>query len=205
MAWGTLLQSAFLTVDANYEFLEDGTDAIVLALNPREGGSVVFHYDAAGTTDDLEIQVLQGHRISTGNGLDGATAADDLELDTAADGFTTDDDMNGTYIIMTSGGEQGEGRQISDSVAADDGVNLTHALSGVPSAAETYDLYKFGYAVEMTLSPAALTSSDDDPLHSKPISFDARNGQYIAFRARASGATDAHRVRASYQVDGVAV
>ncbi len=70
MAWGTITESAYLTLDANFEFFTDGTDAIVLALNPRETASITFNVDAAGTTDDLEIEILQGHILSTGNGLD---------------------------------------------------------------------------------------------------------------------------------------
>lgn len=202
MAWGTFTESDFLTVDANFEFLVASGQAVVLALNPRETATLAFNIDAAGTTDDLEIEILQGHRISNGNGLDGATAADDLELNTTADGFTTDDDMNGLYIIMTSGDEAGEGRLIVDSVAADDGVNLSHALSGTPSAAETYALYRFA-PYRITLDPQ--TTIDSDNQNNASVSVTAVNGQYVAVVARATGATDAHRVRMSYQVDGVSV
>ena len=71
MAFGPVNTSAILTVDDDFEFLTDGTDAIVIQLTPRETATLNFVVDAAGTTDDLEIEVIQGHRISTGNGLDG--------------------------------------------------------------------------------------------------------------------------------------
>jgi len=203
MAFGTFTESIFLTVDANFEFMESvaGT-AIVLTLNPRETVSILFNVDAAGTADDLEIEILQGHRISTGNGLDGATGAADIELDTAADGFSTDDDMNGLYIIMTSGDESGEGRLIIDSVASDDGVVLSHDLSGTPSATETYDLYRFS-PFRFTMDPQTTISSNAQ--NNDSITMNAVNGQFVAIVARADGATDAHRIQLSHQVDGVSV
>ncbi len=202
MAFGTRTTSDFLTVDADFEFFIASSDAIVLALNPRETVSFLITFDAAGTTDDLEVQVLQGHRLSTGNGLDGGTGAADVELNTTADGFSTDDDMNGRYLIMTSGGERGEGRLITDSVAADDGVILDHDLSGTPSAAETYDLYTFHVVSQFLIDSA--TPTEDIP-HHQGISVNAVSGQFVAVRVRRDGATDAHRAVLSFQVDGVSV
>lgn len=203
MAWGTFTESDFLTLDGNYEFFIASSDAIVLALNPGESVTFRFHVDDVGTTDDVTVQVLQGHRISNGNGLDGATSASDVELDTAADGFSSDDDMNGTYIIMTSGDERGEGRLITDSVAADDGVNLSHALSGTPSASETYALYAFFETIAFDIDVTSGAPSDSVP-HNAGVAVSAFNGQYVAVRAK-SGSTDAHRIRLSYQVDGVSL
>ncbi len=101
---------------------------------------------------------------------------------------------------MTSGGEQGEGRLITDSVAADDGVNLSHALSGTPSAAETYDRYRFS-PFRITMDPQTTLTSDAQ--NNAGITVHAANGQYVAVVARSTGATDAHRIIMSYQVDGV--
>jgi hypothetical protein len=202
MAFGSVTQSEFLTVDGDYEFFKDdaGNDAIAIQLTPGERCTFRFHMDAVGTTDDLEIEVLQGHRISNGNTLDGATAADDLELDTAADGFSNDDDMNGTFIVMTSGDERGEGKMIDDSVASDDGVNLENALSGTPSAGESYALYNLEATAWAYIDSAA---ADDDNPHRAGVTVGAEDGEWVLVRARANGATDAHRVRMSYQVDGV--
>lgn len=202
MSFGKAMEAAILTVDAAFEFLTNGTDVIVIKLHPRETVTFFFNVDAAGTTDDLEIEVLQGHLLSSGNGLDGATGADDLELNTAADGFSTDDDLNGQYIIMTSGDEQGEGRLIIDSVAADDGVNLSHALSGTPDAAETYALYHFS-ALRFVMDPQTTISSDAQ--NNDGMTVHASNGRYVAIVARADGGTDAHRLQMSYQVDGVRI
>jgi hypothetical protein len=200
MAWSAVSTTDFLTCDANFEFLVESGQAKIITLNPRETAQLVFNVDAAGVTDDLEIEILQGHRISNGSGLDGATSTSDVELNTSVDSFTTDDDMNGLYIIMTSGGEAGEGRLIVDSVAADDGVNLSHALSGTPSATETYALYRFS-PFRFTMDPQ--TTVDSDNQNNAGITVHGANGEYVAVVARSTGATDAHRVRMSYQLDGV--
>ena len=202
MAWGTFTKSDFLLVDDDFEFFVASGQAIVLALNPRETVSILFNVDAAGTTDDLEIEVMQGHRISDGNGLDGVTTSSDLELDTAADSFATDDDMNGLFIVMTSGDEAGEGKLIVDSVAADDGVNLENALSLAPAATETYALYRLS-PLRVTMDPQ--TTLTDNAQNNDSVTVHAVNGQYVLIRARATGATDAHRVQLSYQRDGVSV
>ena len=202
MAWGTATESAFLALTQNYEFIEDATpDAIVLTLNPRELVNLIFtcDHDGAGT-DDIEIQILAGNQISTGNGLDGATSTSDVELDTAADGFSANGDMNGFYLVMTSGGERGEGRLIIASVAADDGVNLSHALSGTPSATETYDLYRFDILQELTVDLA-------DPAEGAPNNTGTivTGYQYVAAIARMDGATNTPKLKMTYHQDGVSV
>lgn len=202
MAFSSVTLSDLLTLDADYEFLEASGAAIAIQLNPGESVSMAFSADAAGTTDDIEIEVLCGHRISTGNGLDGATSASDIELDTVADPIANDDDLNGTFIVMTSGDEAGEGRLIVDSVAADDGVNLEHALSGTPSATETYDLYRLN---AYKLGIPMVNAISDDAQHNAGAVVDWSMGEWVLVRARSSGATDAHRLRMSYQKDGISV
>lgn len=201
MAWGTFTESAILTVDDSFEFITDGTDAIVLALNPRETATFLFNVDAPGTTDDLEIEILQGHRINNGFDLDGVTSTSDVELMTASDPIAADGDLDGTYIIFTSGNAQGEGRLIVASVASDDGVNLSHAGT-LAAAADTYARYRFS-AFRFTMDPQSTVDSDNQ--NNDGITVHAANGQYVAVVARATGATNAHRVQMSYQVDGVSV
>ena len=125
-----------------------------------------------------------------------------MELNTASDSFATDDDMNGTFIVMTSGDEQGEGKLITDSVAADDGVVLENGLSAAPSASETYALYRLGAVYNITLDSA--TPTDDIP-HNARVTVDAVDGEWVLVRARRDGTTDAHRARVSYQRDGVSI
>ncbi len=202
MAWGTRTDSDILTVDAAFEAFVEASDPLLITLNPRETVSITFHVDAAGTTDDLEIEILQGHQLSTGNTLDGTTSTTDVELDTAADGFSTDDDMNGLYIaFITSGAARGQVRLITDSVASDDGVVLSHAITAA-SAADPYALYKLS-PFRFVMDPQTTITSDAQ--NNDSITVDARNGRYILVSARADGGTDAHRVRVSYQVDGVSV
>ena len=203
MAWGTRTDSDILTVDADFEAFVEASDPLLITLNPREIVSITFHVDASDTTDDLEIEILQGHQLSTGNTLDGLTTTSDFELDTAADGFSTDDDMNGLYIaFITSGSSRGVVRLIIDSVASDDGVVPTHAVITTTAAGDPYALYKMS-AFRFIMDPQTTTSSDAQ--NNDSITVDARNGQYVLIVARADGATSTHRVRVSYQVDGVSV
>ena len=203
MAWGTRTDSDILTVDADFEAFVEASDPLLITLNPREIVSITFHVDASDTTDDLEIEILQGHQLSTGNTLDGLTTTSDFELDTAADGFSTDDDMNGLYIaFITSGSSRGVVRLIIDSVASDDGVVPTHAVITTTAAGDPYALYKMS-AFRFIMDPQTTTSSDAQ--NNDSITADARNGRYILIVARADGATSTHRVRVSYQVDGVSV
>lgn len=200
MAFGSVVESAFLTVGADYNFIKaSGGNAAEIVLNPRETATLRFNIDTAGATDDLEIEVLQGHRTSSGNGLAGASAANNVQLN-ASDGFTTDGDMNGFFITMTSGGEQGEGKLITDSVASNNAVTLASALSGTPSASETYDLFRLAGVAWRRVDSAA---GSDDNQHNAGVTVDAANGQYVLVRARATGSTDGHRVQMSHQVDGV--
>ncbi len=203
MAWGTRTDSDILTVDADFEAFVESSDPLLITLNPRETASITFHVDASDTTDDLEIEILQGHQLSTGNTLDGLTTTSDFELDTAADGFSTDDDMNGLYIaFITSGSSRGLVRLIVDSVASDDGVVPTHAVTTTTAAGDPYALYKLA-PFRFIMDPQTTTDSDNQ--NNDSITVDARNGQYVLISARADGATSTHRVRVSYQVDGVSV
>lgn len=202
MSFGVVSLSDFLTLDGSFEFFIESSDAIVLVLNPRETASLEFNVDAAGTTDDVEIQIVQGQRIKNGDGLDAVTSATVMDLDTAADPIAADDNLNGTWFVMTSGDEQGEGRLIIDSTAANDRITLDHALSGTPSAAETYARYRastYRFLIDMSAAIA------EDNTHSDGVTVSAVNGQYVLISARATGGTDAHRVRVSYQVDGVSI
>lgn len=203
MAWSSVLQSAVLTLDANYEFLKIAadTDALVLTMTPGLSGVLTLRTDVVGTpTDKVEIQVVAGPRISSGNTYDSVTDASNLELDSAAETwFTADNDANGLHLIQLDGGEQGEGRLIIDSASADDGVVLSHALSGAPSAGEQYALYAFGIVHELAIDAA--TAAEDEP-NTAHIPVNWQDGQYIAVKVRSSGATDAHRVRATYETDG---
>ena len=66
MAFGSVTESDILTVDGDFEFFVASGQAIAIQLTPRETAALKFNVDGAGTTDDLEIEILQGHRISSG-------------------------------------------------------------------------------------------------------------------------------------------
>ena len=202
MAWIGHVTSAKMDVDADFEFFTDGTDAIVVIANSRELINFVLTAHNPGTTDDLEWEILGGHRISNGNGLDGAASGTALDLNTTADGQADDDFYKSYYLIMTTGGERGQGRLITDFVASTDTVTLEATLSGTPSAGETYALYRFDVIQAGSITFAASAPTEDNPHH---VSTVIMGYQYIAFRARRSGVTDAIDAWISYDRDGVSV
>lgn len=208
MTWGTLTESAFLSVDDDFEFFVDAVgDPLVIALNPGESASLAFNIDDAGSTDNLEIEIVQGHRVSSGNTLDAATGAGtalgEIQLDTAADGFSSDDDLNGMFLaFITSGTLRGQGKLITDSQASDDSVVVENAFSATPSAGDPYALYR---AAPMRYGITLTAAASDEQQGNLRVTVYAEDGQYVLARARRTGTTDAHRVRMSYQVDGISV
>ncbi len=206
MGFGPVLESAFLTLTGNYEAfkLAADTTAVVITLKSRETATIMANIDSGGTTDDIDFAIWQGHILDTGNALDGAAGAADVQLDTAADPIATDDDLNGTYIHFTESGaaEEGEVRLITDSVATADRALLSHDLSGTPSAAETYDRYAFDHFPVVLDATTAI--GNDNPM-SKGFTIHGADGEKVVIVARTRGTpTDTHRMKISYQVDGVA-
>ncbi len=201
MAFDGVLQAAPLTLGSTAKFLKlaAGTDAVAIQLAFGETVSFQFNVDSAGTTDNVEIEILQGHRIKTGLGLDAASSTTSLDLNTASDPITVDDDLNSTFIVMTSGDERGEGAVITDSTDADDRVTIAPALSGTPSASETYDRY-IAQPTKRTIVMTAAVSSTN--LHALRHTTSWASGEWVLVRARATGATNAHRLNMSYQTDG---
>ena len=202
MAFG-LEATGVLTVTGDFQFIKTTAGAaIAVVLQPGETAKVNVWADAAGTTDNIEIEVLQGFVLASDEALDGASAADTLELNSSADSFASDDELNGTYLVMTSGDEEGEGALIEDSQASNDQVTLLTALSGTPSASETYSRYLLDPQVyTMDLSAAI----DDDTPHNLGIPVDSRDGQVVMLRARRTGSTDSHLIRVVIFSDGVSL
>lgn len=202
MAWGTFTESAYLTLDGDFEAVLEGSDAMSIALNPREAASMIFTVDVVGTTDDVEVRVLQGHQIVTGLGLDAGNSTVLVDLNTSSDPIAADGDETGTWFVMTSGDEQGEMRLVTDSTDTNDRITLDHALSGTPSASETYDRYRLK-AYDFLIDCGASVS--EDQIVTQGFTAYAEDGQYVLVMARATGATNAHRLKVSYQVDGVSI
>lgn len=200
MAFSAAVASDFLTLDADFEAFIASSDAVVIQLVFGESVTFRFNVDAAGTTDDVELEVMQGHRVfASALALDGAASATSLNLNTVSDAIAVDDDLNGTYLVMMTGGERGEMRLITDSAATGDVATLDHALSGTPSATETYLRYRMNIIRNTIDMSAAISESAP---HNKGISRNWTGGEFVAVRARATGATDTHRIQMSYSVDG---
>ena len=198
MAWSHVT-SAVLTCDANFEAFDDATNAIVLTPNPRELVNFTFSIASeVGETDDLEIQILGGQRITTGNALDAVTSATVMDLDTAAD-TQADDYYMGMYFLMTSGGEVKDVREIVDYTNSNDRTTLVRALSGTPSATETYDIFNLSVASQFIIT-AETTLTEDLPQKGGVL---VVGYPFLIARARATGGTNAHLALMSYSMDGV--
>ena len=202
MAWAATVElDDLLLLDEDYEFFKVSSEVAIITLNPRELLSLQFNtmWDGAGT-DDIIIKILSGMQISTGNTLDGKTTDLDVELDTAADPIAADDDLNGRWLIMvTSGTARGEGRQIVASVAADDGVNLTHAMTD-PDTGDPYALWRFGTIQSFTIDLA--NPAKDIDLAPPTLIMGPKT---IAIMARMDGGSDTPDLACAYELDQVSV
>ncbi len=206
-AFDAPLRSTFLTLDGNFEFFKIAADTVAVALQLVFGESASFRFnvDAAGTTDNVEVAIMTGHRISSGNTFDAVGSTTSFDLDTAAgDTVGTDDDLNGTYIVITSGaaggaGEaEGEGRLITNSAATNDNITLDHAVTTGSDTGTTYDLYRLSEQKFIIDMSSAI--GEDNPLNDG-VTVNWMSGEFILVRAQATGATDAHRIQMSYQKD----
>ncbi len=201
MARSSVVESELLTCDANFEAFADATKAIIISPSPRELVSFTFSIASeVGEVDDLEIQILAGQLITTGNGLDAVTSATVMDLDTAADSEANDYYM-GMYFNMTTGGELKDVREIADYTNSDDRITLARALSGTPSAAETYDIYHMSVMSQFIII-AEIDLTEDLPQNAR---IDVLGPAKLIARARSTGGTDAHIALMSYQLDGVSV
>ena len=198
------VETGYLTLGNDYEALKlTGGALAMITLDPRETGVIIIHADAVGTpSDDIDIVVLQGIQLKTGDTLD-AGAVGSADLDTVADAIAADDDLNGTYLAITSGNEEGTLRLITDSANANDRVTPSHNWGTGPTAGDSYERYALGYTHEVKLDLGGSATPDSDDPHHIALPVDAVDGRYVFIMARRDGTTDAHRVRAAYQTDGV--
>ncbi len=201
MARGTAITSIALTIDANYEAFQSAAGvAAIVQLNPRELATIHISLDAVNTTDNLEWAVLAGSKMVTGGDYDeDGQSATVVELETALHPMTTDDEFVGLYLNQTDGGESGEFRLIVDATASNDRVTLDHALSGTPSAAELYDLYRFSVWDSGVIVPLTTVVVDNPQNAMTSI----MGPDFFVVLARASGGSSAHLVYMTYQKDGV--
>ena len=125
-----------------------------------------------------------------------------LGLNTTAD-TQADDYYNEMFIHLTSGSGNATFRKIADFENTGDVVRLQHSSDGVPSAADTYDIYALSRIVDG--SGSITTVAATVPVEASPMSdeFGASGYRVLIPRARASGGTDAHKVIMTYTIDRV--
>lgn len=194
MAWGSLTTSAKLTTSSSWQFLKAGSDIARPSLNPRELMSGVFRLESVGTTDDLDVEIMGGHQLATGTSQSGGSTT---TIKLAAGDAAADDDYIGCFVIITSGSEQGKIGLITDYVSSTKIATFTPAMAAAPDAM-TYEIFKIGtvWAAQIDSTALALTQ-----LHTIPFSIFGY--RYVLFRAKATGATNAHKCDVAWQVDGV--
>ncbi len=198
MAWASSVTSTALTCDANFEAFDDGTNAIVISLNPRELLDMNFSIASqVGELDDLEIQILGGQRIIN-NGITG-TITSTTVIDLAAGDNEANDFYMGMYFLMTSGGEVKDVREISDYVSSTDAATLVRALTGTPTITETYDIFHMR-AISQFIITAETALTEDLPQNAGVT---VLGYPFVIARARATGGTNAHEALMTYTKDGV--
>ncbi len=200
MARGTATTSIKLTCDANFEAFQASSGvAAIVQLNPRELATVHISLDAVGTTDNLSWQLLAGSKVGGAADYDAvASSTTVMVLETAVHPMTTDDEFAGMYHLNLQGAEAGEWRLIVDSTAAADGITLDHALSGTPSEAETYEIYRFSVWDSGIIVPLT-TPTIANPQN---VMTSIVGPDYFMVQVK-SAATDAHIAYMTYQKDGV--
>ncbi len=205
MAWGAFLSSETLTVDGDFEAYQvaGGGAAVVIQLGPLETAVLNFNIaSVVGEVDDLEIQILQGTRISSGNTYDAAGATTTVDIDTAAD-TQPDDYYIGMYHRPTTGGEIADVRLITDyDGTTNDRLTLDHAMVGSPSSGEGYEIFQM-HGISFIIT-AETVPIDADPQNAK-ITVNGQAGEFVIARAKRTGTTDAHKTVMTYQLNGVSV
>ena len=88
---------------------------------------------------------------------------------------------------------------ILNSTAADDGITVDHAFSGVPDAGELYDIYRMGILQEGIIVPLT-TPTVANPQHmiTTIIGY-----EFVVVLGKRTGSTDAQNAYMTSQKDGV--
>lgn len=202
MAWATFVSSELLTTDANFESFHDGTDAIIISLNPRELLDLNFTIASEiGEADDLEIQILGGNRVVSGSAI--LASSTDTLIGLATGDTEADDYYMGMYLAMTQGGETKDIREIADydktGGTVEDQCTLVRALSGTPSTAEQCSIFHMR-AISQFIITAETALTEDLPQNSGVT---VMGFPFIIARARATAGNDAHIALMTYTKDGV--
>lgn len=204
MAWSAPITSAALTCDANYECLLDSSgDPLVIEPNPREIVDFIFSIASeVGETDNLEWQILAGHRIIEDSAM--GTVGGTTIIDVASGDNQANDYYMGMYFLPTSPGvtEVGDLREIIDYVSSTDALTLIRALTGTPTIGELYDIFHLKEIAQGIIT-AETALTEDLSQNGGPVPLAGYS--VLIPRVRATGGTDAHEALVTYATDGVSV
>lgn len=201
MAWDTnpTVADAVVAIGNDFEAMQ-WSSAPEIATTPRELHDLVVSIAGVvgAPTDDVEVVILGGNKIIAAGVLQSATSTTVVRI--AAADSEADDYYNGMFFAMTgAAGEAGEVRQITDYVTSTDDITLDHALSGTPSAAETYDIFHMRQLERFIIEAADPATRDKPTVDGVQVV----GYRYYIVLVRRTGTTDAHGVIASYTGDGV--
>ncbi len=201
MSWRTPISSALRTLTNNdewYPFLDTSGNIIIIEPKPRD----VVHFvlsiaSEVGEAQDMDWQVLGGHRIIQGSALSDVTDASNIDI--AVVDNQANDYYMGMYFNMTTGGEAGELRLVDDYATATNLISFFVALTGTPTAGELYDIYHLSEILDGSGTITAETTLTEDlPQNAE---FGASGYPVLIPRARSAG--DNHVALLTYAIDGV--
>lgn len=148
------IESDAAHIESDTTHIESDAAAIEVGVSDTESALVVIKSDLAQVYSDTTIiasdavQIysdttiiasdttrIEAALIAATGALEGTPSSTVLQTDLAE---TTNDHYNNMVFVMTSGDEAGEARRILDYTGASGTITLETALSGSPSAAETF-------------------------------------------------------------------
>ncbi|MEE9598162.1 MAG: hypothetical protein V3V96_15430 [Acidiferrobacterales bacterium] len=201
MAWRVPVTSLLRTLTDNdefYPFLSAAGVPIIIFPKPREVVHFVFSIASeVAEANAMDWQVLGGNRIIKDSALSDTTDGSNIDLAVADN--QADDYYMGMYLEMTSGGEQGEFKLITDYVTASNLAILENALSGTPTAGETYSIYHMAQVVDGSGSITA----EQTLTEALPQNAEFGASGYPCLIPRAKSSSDDHVALLTYTIDGV--
>ena len=205
-SWGTVGLTQRKTTNSSTipQFATNGTDVVVVSLNPRELVVLTYIVDFTGTTDDVICRVNSGTLITSGT-ADAGSATNTLDLATAGGTPITtatldDDDLIGMTVIITGGAAEGDIRMITDfDGTTNDRITVANNFSTTTDNTSTYSIYAFSPILSWRMPV------DQDPslLDNTTKTIKVTGYDYLAFSAYQSGTTDTHNFQVAYRKDGL--
>lgn len=156
----TIIASDIVQVYSDTTILVSDTTAIHSDTTIIHSDTIIISSDTTAihsqtTVIESDVTRLEQSIIVATGSLEGTPSSTVLQTDLAE---LTDDHYNNMIFMMTSGDEAGESRRISDYTGATGTVTLDTALSGAPTAAETFVI------INSVSSGGSLTAAQDSKL-----------------------------------------